>query len=94
MKSSEIISDIEEIVKSLTDGLYSKWRIGRVNEPEECKIQQGNPDSWRDWNATSVDDAKEVESYFIDKGMRSEGAGYGGADFVYIFFSGSPQEKF
>ncbi len=94
MKASEIISDIEEIVKSLTDGLYSKWRIGRVNDPEEAKIQHGNPDSWRDWNATSVDDAKEVESYFIDKGMRSEGAGYGGADFVYIFFSGSPQEKF
>ena len=41
-----------------------------------------------------IEDAKEVESYFIDKGMRSEGAGYGGADFVYIFFSGSPQEKF
>ena len=41
-----------------------------------------------------IEDAKEVESYFIDKGMRSEGTGYGGADFVYIFFSGSPQEKF
>jgi hypothetical protein len=25
--------------------------------------------------------------------MRKEGIGYGGADFVYIFFTGSPQEE-
>lgn len=93
MKASEIISDIEGVVKSFTDGVYSKWRIGRANDPVESKIRYGTPDSWRDWDANSEDDAKEAESYFIDKGMGSEGFSYSGADFVYIFYTGSPQEK-
>ena len=80
MKASEIISEIEEIVASQTD-------VG------DSKIEHGNPDSWRDWD-TSTEDAEKVESHFVDKGMRSEGEGFGDPDFVYIFYSGFPQEKF
>lgn len=92
MKASEIISEIEEIVKSLSEGVYSKWRIGRANSASDAKEQHGKPDSWRDWDADTADEAIETVEYFVDKGMRKEGVGFGGADFVYIFYSGSPQE--
>lgn len=92
MKSSEIISEIDEIVKSFPDEPYSKWRIGRANDATDANNQHGSPDSWRDWDADTADDAIEAVEYFVDKGMRKEGAGYGDADFVYIFFAGSPQE--
>jgi len=93
MQSSDIISEIEEIVKSQTEGVYSKWMIGRTNDAEESKIQRGEPDSWRYWDVDSVESAKEVEAYLVDKGMRQEAEGYGSADFVYIFYIGSPQEN-
>ncbi|HUT05198.1 MAG TPA: hypothetical protein VMW74_00700 [Nitrosopumilaceae archaeon] len=92
MKASEIISEIEEIVKSQSDGVNSKWRIGRANSASDAKEQHGAPNEWRDWDADSADDAIEAVDYFVDKGMRKEGEGFGGASFVYIFFSGSPQE--
>ncbi len=93
MKSSEINSEIEEIVKLKPEGVYSKWQIGRANSPSDAKKQHGNPNDWHDWDADSADDAIETVDYFVGKGMRKEGVGYGGADFVYIFFSGPPQEK-
>ena len=93
MNASEIISEIDELVKSQTEGVYSKWRIGRANDAEEAKTQHGAPASWRDWDANSVKDAIEAESYFVEKGMRQEGEGYGDADFIYVFFGGSPQEN-
>ncbi len=93
MNASEIISEIDELVKSQTEGVYSKWRIGRANDVDDSKTQHGNPDSWHDWDANTVQDAIEVESYFVEKGMRQEGEGYGGADFIYVFFGGSPQEN-
>jgi hypothetical protein len=92
MKASDIISEIEEIVKSKSDGVNSKWRIGRANSNSDAKEQHGDPNDWRDWDADSADEAIETVEYFVDKGMRKEGVGYGGASFVYIFFSGSPQE--
>ena len=93
MKASDIISEIDELVKSQTEGVYSKWRIGRANDAEDSKVQHGNPDSWHDWDVDTVDDAINIESYFVEKGMRQEGVGYGDADFIYVFFGGSPQES-
>ena len=93
MESSDIISEIEETVKSQADKMYSKWMIGRTNDPEDSKTQRGEPDTWRNWDAASTDAAEKVESYFIDKGMRQDAESFSGADFVYIFYIGSPQEK-
>ena len=92
MKASEIISEIEEIGKSIADGLNAKWRIGRANSASDAKEQHGDPNDWRDWDADTADEAIETVEYFVDKGMRKEGVGYGGASFAYIFYSGSPQE--
>lgn len=93
MESLDIISEIEEIVKSQADKMYSKWMIGRTNDLEDNKTQRGEPDTWRNWDATTTDDAEKVESYFVDKGMRQDAEGFSGADFVYIFYIGSPQEN-
>ena len=94
MEVSDIISEIEEIVTSQAGGVYSKWRIGTANDADDSENEHGNPDSWRDWDTNTPEDAENVESYFVDKGMRSEGAGFGDPDYVYILYSGSPQEKF
>ena len=93
MNASEIISEIDELVKSQTEGVYSKWRIGRANDAQDSKNEHGNPDSWLDWDADAVEDAIKIESYFVEKGMRQEGKGYEDADFIYVFFGGSPQEN-
>lgn len=89
MNASEIISEIEEMVKLISGGVNSKWRIGRANSASDVKEQHGDPNDWRDWDA---DEAIKTVEYFVDKGMRKEGVGYGGASFVCIFYSGSPQE--
>ncbi|MFB5608018.1 MAG: hypothetical protein ACE5RG_07955 [Candidatus Nitrosomaritimum yanchengensis] len=39
MKSSEINSEIDTIVKSKSEGVYSKWRIGRANSSSDAKEQ-------------------------------------------------------
>ena len=93
MQASEIITEIDDLVKSQTEGVYSKWRIGRANDAQDSKKQHGSPDSWLDWDADTVEDAVKVESFFVEKGMRQEGEGYGDADFIYVFFGGSPQES-
>ena len=47
-----------------------------------------NVGAWRNWTADSLSDAQDIESYFIDKGMKG---GTGGdlssyrAVYVYIF---------
>ncbi len=93
MESSEIISEIEELVKSQSGGIYSKWMIGRTNDSENSKTKRGEPYSWRDWDANSKEDAENIESHFIDNGMRQDSESYGSADFVYVFYIGSPQDE-
>ncbi|MDH5463966.1 MAG: hypothetical protein OEW49_06620 [Nitrosopumilus sp.] len=46
MEYSEIISEIEELVKSQSGGNYSKWMIGRTNDSENSKTKRGEPNSW------------------------------------------------
>lgn len=85
MKESEIIQEIENRVASSQKKDYSIWTIGITEDPEQRKEQHGNPKYWMNWKADSETIARDVEKYFIDKGMKG---GTGGGDrptFVYIF---------
>ncbi len=77
---SEIESAIEQIV-----GYYPAWTIGVTDNPTRRKDEHGNPSVWHDWNANREMGARNVEKYFLDKGMKGGGGGAGRADSVYIF---------
>jgi len=77
---SEIKSAIERIV-----GHYPAWTIGVTDNPTRRRTEHGNPSVWHQWNANTETVARNVERYFLDKGMKGGGGGSGSADYVYIF---------
>lgn len=89
MDMQSIISEIER----LTRGQYEEWTIGVTDNPDRRRAEHEEEDDddgkrtsrWRDWYADTEDDARDVEEYFIDKGMQGGTGGQGQADFVYIF---------
>ena len=77
---SAIKAAIEQIVSS-----YSNWTIGVTDNPSRRKTEHSNPTAWRHWDADTEQAARNVESYFLAKGMKGSGGGLGRADYVYIF---------
>ena len=71
---------IEKIVSR-----YSAWTIGVTDNPDRRKREHGNPDVWYQWDADSERVARNIEAYFVDKGMKGDTGGGGSADYVYIF---------
>jgi hypothetical protein len=65
--------------------LYSAWTIGVTDDPDRRKTEHGDPAAWMQWKADSEVAARNVEKYFLDKGMKGGGGGGGKADYVYIF---------
>ena len=75
-----IIAAIENFVSN-----YSYWTIGVTDDPNRRKTQHDNPSPWYQWNADSETVARDVEAYFLQKGMKGDTGGGGNADYVYIF---------
>lgn len=82
---SEIKAAIEERVKSTESEKYSIWTVGVTDDPKRRKTEHGDPVYWKQWNADSETAARNVETHFLDKGMKGSGGGGGKADYVYIF---------
>ena len=72
-----------EIERTVT--AYPLWKIGATNEPARCRIEHGSPRIWYQWNADTVAAARNIETYFIAKGMKGTSNGPGRTDNVYIF---------
>jgi len=77
---SAIKAAIEKIVTH-----YSVWTIGVTDDPNRRRTEHGNPNTWYQWDADTEDAARNVEAYFIAKGMKGATGGSGRADYVYIF---------
>ena len=77
---SAIKAAIEKIVTA-----YSIWTIGVTDDPVRRKSEHGNPQHWHQWDADTETAARNVEKYFLDKGMKGAPGGAGRADYVYIF---------
>ncbi len=77
-------SDIKKAIEARVNK-YSSWTIGVTDNPTERKKQHDNTKHWMQWNADSETAARNVESHFIDKGMKGGTGGRGNADYVYIF---------
>jgi len=65
VKEPEIESTIERIVTT-----YPFWTIGITDNPDCCKSENSNPKHWLQWRADDETIARDVEKYFLDKGMK------------------------
>ena len=87
MKKQEIIDEIEGKISK-----YLLWHIGQTHYPDSRKyehMKEGKTITyWKHWETDSLSDAQDIESYFINKGMKE---GTGGdlhsreTVYVYIF---------
>ena len=72
---------------------YSIWRIGLTHDLNERKkywkeTEEQNIDHWADWQADSLTDAQDIESYFINQGMKGGTGGDMSArktTYIYVF---------
>ena len=71
MDKSRIISEIERRVNNFEKGDYAAWTVGISDTPKVRKDQHEK-------------DGREIEDYFLGKGMRGD-AGGGSAGYVFIF---------
>ncbi len=85
----EIVQAIIKRVGEAETVNYGLWRIGLTHDHTERWEGWEKPKFWLYWQADSLDDAQEVEAFFIhEKGMQG---GTGGdlsphkTVFVYIF---------
>ena len=74
---------IEQIERTV-NGKYAEWQIGITDDSARRKAKLGNPLSWLQWQANSVQAARAVVQYFLAKGMHDGGCDSKSADFVYI----------
>jgi len=78
-------SSIKLAIERIAGGGYSAWTIGVTDNPARRRIEHGNPSTWLQWDADTETVARNVERYFLDKGMKGAPGGAGRADYVYIF---------
>ena len=84
MKENEIKQEIEKIIKS-SNTKYSSWTIGITDDPERRKREHNNPETWMQWRADTETIARNVEKYFLEKGMKGDTGGGKNPNYVYIF---------
>jgi hypothetical protein len=80
MKEEEIKAEIEKIVSR-----PSVWVIGITNDPKSRKKEHGDPDCWRQWKADKVTIARNIEQYFLEKGMKADPNESKSPKYIYIF---------
>lgn len=85
MREDEIKRAIEKRVMSATTKDYSIWTIGITDDPERRKKEHDNPKHWMQWKADTETIARNVEKYFLDKGMKGSTGGGEHPNHVYIF---------
>lgn len=93
MKKQDITDAIVSRVESSKTVDYSTWRIGLTHDTDVRKQQHENEGLnikyWKHWQADSLSDAEQIESYFINEKNMKGGTG-GDLDarktvYVYIF---------
>ena len=86
MNKKDLIAAIEKKRGSIG---YSAWTVGITNDPTRRKEEHQNAgksvSSWKHWKADSEAIARDVEKYFLDKGMKGGGGGGDKPTFVYVF---------
>ncbi|MFQ5824832.1 MAG: hypothetical protein ACE5JB_12305 [bacterium] len=81
---------IKQQIEQAVGGKFSDWKIGATVNPKRRKAQLGNPLSWLHWKADSPRTARNIERYFLQKGMKRAGGAPKGADYIYILLVHNP----
>ena len=71
MNKNTIIEAIDARVKAPKKPDYKAWTVGITNDTERRKSEHATDHSvkhWKDWEADSEKDAREIEQAFIKKG--------------------------
>ena len=72
-------ASIKSAIESAVGTNYSSWRIGITDDGDTRKKQWKdageNVDYWRCWQADSSQDARDLESYFINEKRMKGGTG-------------------
>ncbi len=71
-------------IESKVKRYYVMWAIGVTDNPNRRRGEHGNPAVWYHWDADTEQIARDVEAYFVAKGMKGDTEGGGSADYVYI----------
>jgi predicted GIY-YIG superfamily endonuclease len=86
MNEAELKSAIERKRGSLS---YSDWYIGITDDTKRRRAEHENEGKiciyWSDWKADSEAIARNVEAYFIDRGMKGGTGGGEHPTYVYVF---------
>jgi len=89
MRGEEIKREIDGRVNRSKEPKYSHWTIGITNDTERRKKEHENENHnvkyWEEWEADNETIAKNVEKYFLDKGMKGSSGGSEHPNWVYIF---------
>ena len=89
MNKSDIISEIEGRVNRSKKADYTLLTIGISDKPKTRKDKHENDGKdvkyWKDWSTNSEKDGRDIEGYFLDKGMKGDRGDDGSASYVYIF---------
>jgi len=89
MNKSDIISEIEGRVNRSKKADYTLSTIGISDKPKTRKDKHENDGKevkyWKDWSTNSEKDGRDIEEYFLDKGMKGDRGDDGSASYVYIF---------
>jgi len=89
MNKSQIISEIEGRVSRAKGGEdYTILTVGVTDTPKTRKDKHDSDGKvvkhWKDWS-TDSEKERDIEEYFLDKGMKGDTGGRGSASYVYIF---------
>ena len=89
MDKLQIISEIESRISRLKEEGYSIRTVGITDTPKNRKDQHDNDGKevkhWKDWTTDSEKEGRDIEEYFLDKGMIGDTGEGGSASYVYIF---------
>ncbi len=84
MQESELIQTIQ---RGITN--FSLWYIGitedLVRRKAEHESEGKDTKFWKEWEADTETIARNVENYFLNKGMKGGTGGAGHPTYVYIF---------
>ena len=64
---------------------YEYWTIGITENPKKRKTAHRRPEKWERWKANTAQVAREIEKYFIDKGMKGGKGGGKNPIYDYVF---------
>jgi hypothetical protein len=82
MNESEIHDAIQRTVATTS---YSTWTVGVTDDPDRRGTEHESPRFWHQWKADTETIARNVEKYFLDKGMKGAPSVGEHPNYVFIF---------